>query len=101
MDKEQEKWAIFWCDLLSPLIYGRIDKEATNRFLKELTQNPVRFPDGRIGTPTLSTLRRKLNRYLKEGFDGLARKPRCDRGKARSQQLSTNEVSGIEFVKCA
>jgi putative transposase len=84
LDKEQEKWAIFWCDLLSPLIYNQIDKEATNRFLKELAQNPVRFPDGRIAAPTLSTLRRKLNRYRKEGFDGLARKPRCDRGKARS-----------------
>lgn len=91
MDKEQEKWAIFWCDLLSPLIYGQIDKEATNRFLKELTQNPVRFPDGRIGIPTLSTLRRKLNRYRKEGFDGLARKPRCDRGKARSVDMAVIE----------
>ena len=27
MDKEQEKWAIFWCDLLSPVIYEEIEPE--------------------------------------------------------------------------
>lgn len=84
MDKEQEKWAIFWCDLLSPLIFGQIDAPATNRFLKSLAQKPVRFPDGRIQKPSLSTLRKKLNRYRKGGFDGLDRQKRCDRGKPRS-----------------
>ena len=46
MDRKQEKWAIFWCDLLSPIIYGEIDKEATNQFLKDLSQKSIRFPDG-------------------------------------------------------
>ena len=84
MDRKHEKWAIFWCDLLSPIIYGQIDKEATNRFLKDLSKKPVRFPDGQIATPSLSTLRRKLNRYRSGGFDGLQRKKRCDRGRPRS-----------------
>jgi hypothetical protein len=61
LEKEQEKWAIFWCDLLSPVIYDEIQAELINRFLKELTQKKLRFPDGRIGYPALSTLRRKLN----------------------------------------
>jgi transposase InsO family protein len=84
LDKEQEKWAIFWCDLLSPLIYDEIQAELTNRYLKELTGKKIRFPDGRIGTPSLSTLRRKLNRYRQNGFDALARKNRNDRGKSRN-----------------
>ncbi|BBO89309.1 helix-turn-helix domain-containing protein [Desulfosarcina ovata] len=84
MDKEQEKWAIFWCDLLSPVIFGEIDEKATNRFLKELAQEPLRFPDGEIKTPSLSTLRRKLNRYRQSGFDGLERQTRSDQGKPRS-----------------
>jgi transposase InsO family protein len=84
LDKEQEKWAIFWCDLLSPIIYDEIQAELINRFLKELTQKKLRFPDGRIGYPALSTLRRKLNRYQNGGFDALARKRRDDRGKPRS-----------------
>ena len=84
MHKEQEKWAIFWCELLSPLIYDEIEAELTNRYLKELSRKKIRFPDGRIGTPSLSTLRRKLNRYRQRGFDALARKNRSDRGKSRN-----------------
>ena len=38
MDKEQEKWAIFWCDLLSPVIYDEIEPQLTNRFLKQLAR---------------------------------------------------------------
>ena len=84
MDKEQEKWAIFWCDLLSPVIYEEIDPDLTNRFLKQLAKTKIRFPDGRVGKPSLSTLRRKLNRYRQRGFDALARKGRSDRGKSRN-----------------
>jgi transposase InsO family protein len=83
LDKEQEKWAIFWCDLLKPLIFGEIDEQATNRFLKTLAQEPTRFPDGSIKKPSLSTLRRKLNHYRQGGFDGLERQPRRDRGTPR------------------
>jgi transposase InsO family protein len=84
LDKEQEKWAIFWCDLLSPVIYEEIEPELTNRFLKQIADKEIRFPDGRIGKPSLSTLRRKLNRYRQGGFDVLARKGRSDRGKPRN-----------------
>ncbi len=84
LDKEQEKWAIFWCDLLSPVIYGEIEPELTNQFFKQVARKKIRFPDGRIGNPSLSTLRRKFNRYRNGGFDSLARKSRSDRGKPRN-----------------
>ena len=84
MDKEQEKWAIFWCELLTPVIYNEIEPELTNQFLKKLAKTKVCFPDGRVGKPSLSTLRRKLNRYRQGGFDALARKGRNDRGKSRN-----------------
>ena len=84
MDKEQEKWAIFWCELLTPVIYEEIEPELTNQFLKKLAKIKTRFPDGRVGKPSLSTLRRKLNRYRQGGFDALARKGRNDRGKSRN-----------------
>lgn len=41
------------------------------------------FPDGRKGKPSVATLRRKLNRFCHGGFDGLSRKARIDKGKAR------------------
>jgi len=37
----------FLCDLLKPLIFGEIEAEATNRFLKQLAQKEALFPDGR------------------------------------------------------
>jgi transposase len=84
LDKKQEKWAIFWCDLLSPVIYEEIEPELTNLFLKSKADEKIQFPDGRVGKPSLKTLRRKLNRYRQGGFDALARKGRSDRGKPRN-----------------
>jgi hypothetical protein len=84
LDKEQEKWAIFWCALLSPVIYAEIDPDLSNQFLKQLAAKEIRFPDGRIGKPSLSTLRRKLNRYRQGGFDAVARKIRNDHKKPRN-----------------
>ena len=63
---------------------ARLKPELINRFLKQLTKKKIRFPDGRIGNPSLSTLRRKFNRYQQGGFDALARKGRSDRGKSRN-----------------
>ena len=83
MDKKQEKWAIFWCDLLSPIIYEKIEPEKTHQFLKTLTKQPVRFPDGHIKKASLSTLKRKLKKYRAGGFDALSRKKRKDSGKPR------------------
>ena len=98
MDKEQEKWAIFWCDLLSPVIYGDIEAGLINPFLKATANKQIVFPDGRIGNPSLSTLRRKLNRYQNSGFDALARKRRDDRGKPRNIEASIIEKA-IELKK--
>ena len=98
MNKLQEKQAIFWCDLLSPVIYDEIEPEATNQFLKNLANQEVRFPDGHTGKPSLSTLRRILRRYQQGGFDALDRKKRSDKGKPRSVSPETIEKA-IELKK--
>jgi len=84
MKAKDEKWAVFWCGLLHPILFDEIDASETNQYLKRLAQKEVVFPDGREARPSLSTLRRKLNRYRQKGFAALARQPRADRGKARS-----------------
>ena len=84
MKKRDEQWAVFWCGLLHPVLFEEIEASETNQFLKSLARKEVTFPDGRPGKPSLSTLRRKLNRYRQKGFAALARRPRSDRGKARS-----------------
>lgn len=98
MNSKDEKWALFWCDLLRPLLFDEVEKEQTHLFLLELSQKEVLFPNGRTAKPSLSTLRRKLNRYRTSGFNSLARKERKDRGQARS---TTQEIiaRAIELKK--
>ena len=84
MDNEQERWSIFWCDLLKPIIFSDIEPEGEQAYLKMVSATQVRFPDGQIRTPSVSTLRRKLKKYRTGGFCALQRKPRADRGASRS-----------------
>lgn len=84
MRANEEKWALFWCGLLHPVLFGEVEEPQTNQFLKALAQKELTFPDGRVGKASLSTLRRKLNRYRRGRLDALARKPRADRGRPRS-----------------
>ena len=44
---QQERWAIFWCSLFSPVLYGEIPQEEVGRFMAELTSCEHLFPDGR------------------------------------------------------
>ena len=85
MQKKDEQWALFWCALLRPVLFEHGRHEvSTYRFLKELSQKEVAFPDGTLRRPSLSTLKRKLRKYRTEGFDALARKTRSDRGQPRT-----------------
>jgi transposase InsO family protein len=94
MRRDDEQWAVFWCSLLGPVLFGELDPAQTNRFLKKLTQQARVFPNGVRKKPSLSTLRRKLRQYRQEGFDGLARKRRADRGRPRahSQEIIEKAV---------
>jgi len=84
MKRRDEEWAVFWCSLLQPVLFGEVDRAAINQFLKQLAQQECLFPNGVRKKPSLSTLRRKLRQYRDVGFEGLARKPRADRGKPRA-----------------
>lgn len=83
MRKKDEKWMVFWCDLLKPAIFEEIDRRSLNKFLKELSLKEHRFPDGTFKKVSLSTLRRKYNQYKKDGVSGMLRKRRSDRGETR------------------
>lgn len=83
MKDNDQKWALFWCSLLKPVIFEEIESREVNRYLKKLAGEEVVFPDGQKKCPSVSTLRRKLNLYCKGGFKALARKSRSDRGHSR------------------
>ena len=84
MKRGDEEWAVFWCSLLQPVLFGEVDRADTSQFLQELARQEQLFPNGVRKKPSLSTLRRKLRQYRRTGFEGLARKPRADRGRARA-----------------
>jgi transposase InsO family protein len=83
MHLQAEKYAIFWCELLRPIIFGEIEEEGIHQFLQQTAQTQVVFPDGRMAKPSLSTLKRKLTKYRRGGFNALGRKPRKDKGRPR------------------
>jgi len=78
-----EQWAVFWCSLLAPLLYGEIPGEEAGPFLRQLTETECEFPDGTRRKPARATLWRKWKKYRDGGFEGLFRKRRRDRGKPR------------------
>jgi putative transposase len=84
MKEKDEKWSLFWCNLLHPLIFSEIEEGTENQFLKKLSEQEFLFPDGKRKKPSLTTLRRKLNLYRQGGFQALARKRRNDCGTIRS-----------------
>jgi len=83
MPDRQEQWAVFWCTLLSPLLYGEIAPEEAGRFLRQLASTEQVFPDGQRRCPSRVTLWRKWKQYRDGGFEALFRKRRSDRGKPR------------------
>ena len=71
MPEREERWAVFWCSLLSPLLYGEIPPEEAGRFLNELASCEQVFPDGRRRRPSRATLWRKWKKYRDGGFEAV------------------------------
>jgi len=83
MSDRQEQWAVFWCSLLSPLLYGEVSPQEAGRFLNELASCEQVFPDGQRRRPSRATLWRKWKKYRDGGFEALFRQRRKDRGQPR------------------
>ena len=83
MPDRQEQWAVFWCSLLGPLLYGEVPPEEAGPFLNQLASTEHLFPDGQRRRPSRATVWRKWKQYRDGGFERLFRKRRKDRGKPR------------------
>ncbi len=83
MNQKQQQWVLFWCAVLHELIFDEVPPEARARHLKQLSEQPRRFPNGVYKKASLSTLKRKWKRYQQGGIDALVRKGRADRGQPR------------------
>ena len=83
MENSNEKWALFWCNLLHDLIFGHVESGEEGRYLRELSETEHLLPNGKTKKISYSTLRRKLKRFREGGIESLYRKSRNDRGKIR------------------
>jgi transposase InsO family protein len=86
--ERHEQWAIFWCSLLAPLLYGEIPAAEAGRFLRQLSQTECEFPDGKRRQPSRATLWRKWKKYREGGLDALMRRRRKDRGQPRRNRVA-------------
>ena len=84
MNAKQEAEAVFWCGLLTSVLFEKMEKGEERQRLRELSKQEVVFPGGRKRKPSLSTLKRKIKKYRDGGFNAMARKPRSDRGAPRA-----------------
>ena len=98
MPDRQEHWAVFWCSLLSPLLYGEIPPEEVGRFIDQLASVEQVFPDGQRRRPSRATLWRKWKKYRDGGFEALFRKRRSDRGQSRKHP-SAMIAKAVELKK--
>ena len=83
MPEREEAWAVFWCSLFGPLLYGEVPPEEAGRFLNQLAETEHIFPDGQRRRPSRATVWRKWKQYREGGFEALFRKRRSDRGQPR------------------
>ena len=86
--ERHEQWAIFWCSLLAPLLYGEIPAAEAGRFLRQLAQTECEFPDGKRRKPSRATLWRKWKKHREGGLDALMRRRRKDRGQPRRNRAA-------------
>jgi transposase InsO family protein len=85
-----ERWALFWCRLLEPVLFDdTLEPKDVRATLRQISETDCTFPDGTTRKPSLSTLRRKLKRFGNAGVTALYRQPRSDRGRSRKHDATT------------
>ena len=86
MHPTEDDWAVFWCQLLGPILLDEVELGERRRFLRTLSQQQVKLPNGRTKRLSLSTLRRKVRQFRQRRLAGLQRQPRRDRGQSRKDR---------------
>lgn len=81
-----DDWAVFWCQLLGPILLEEVEPGERRRFLREQSQREVKLPSGVRKRISLSTLRRKVRQFRQRRLAGIQRQPRADRGQPRQDR---------------
>ena len=89
MDQQAEKWSIFWCDLLKPVIFEDIEAEGIHQFLQKTAGTEVVFPNGKVAKPSLSTLKRNSKNTVRVALTPWAENPAMTKGNPDRYRLKS------------
>jgi len=97
LGQKEQKEALFWINLLYPVLYGELSSGGVSRYLKSLCEREILYPNGKHKRPSLRTLWRKLSAFKKHSLLGLVRKVRSDRGRPHAH--SARVIDKAEILK--
>jgi transposase InsO family protein len=84
MDERRETIALFWYDLLNPLLRQGLDRAEKRAVMDKITSGTYVIPYSSKRRVTAATVRRKLRAFREGGFRALAPAVRSDKGQARA-----------------
>ena len=86
MLEQNERWAVFRCSLLSPLLLGEIPEAEREAYFRTLAKEERLLPNGQRKQISARTFRRWWKRLREEGVEGTFRRPRSDRNQPRKDR---------------
>jgi len=83
MDSNELAWAAFRTALISPLLTGEIPSGQREAYMQSVASEERLFPNGKRAKVSVRTLWRWFQRMRQDGFQGILKQPRSDRGQPR------------------
>ena len=86
MDRNDQAWAVFRCQLLAPVLLGEVSASERGAYFRMLSQQEHLLPSGQRKKISQRTLRRWWQRLREGGVEATRRKRRSDRGQPHRQR---------------
>jgi len=80
MDRNDQAWAVFRCQLLAPVLLGEVSASERGAYFRMLSEQEHLLPNGTRKKISQRTLRRWWKRLREGGVEATGRKRRSDRG---------------------
>lgn len=80
MHEKEEKIALFWHDIIQPLLVPGISADKRREIIRKITEKAHHIPYSVRTTITEANIKKKLCLYRRFGFRGLKQKARSDKG---------------------
>ena len=85
MDRNDQAWAVFRCQLLAPVLLGEVSASERGAYFRKLSEQEHLLPSGVRKKISQRTLRRWWQRLREGGVEATRRKRRSDRGQPHRQ----------------